>query len=288
MFNRGWSKRWRSVPHQTKWHRDRGDQEPTRRFGAGSARPDLRLSRRPEPTSTTISRSGLACRPDRDMLSATNNTPHRCGRSTSLIDKPGLPDTRVQIHVICRLIWKMPSHSEPFPERKQLLVSSYVAGKHAISLWPTDSLELAGVPEADRPTLTPFLLKGGEPTSAILVCPGGGYQLKADHEGDPIARESSRPDALVVCYGVISLQVLVHLGSMENLLGPDASDDLVEELSADVQVTSDIRDAVGLQLAYGGRRAHQGSVAVCGGNLRHENLHDEPKHDSTTARLTSR
>lgn len=41
-----------------------------------------------------------------------------------------------------------------------------------------------------------------------------------------------------MCYGVISLQVLAHLGSMENLLGPDASDDLVEELSADVQVTS--------------------------------------------------
>ncbi len=92
---------------------------------------------------------------------------------------------------------------------------------------------------------------------------------------DPIERESSRPDALVVCYGVISLRVLAHRGSMENLLGPDASDDLVEELSADVQVTSDIRDAVGLQLAYGGRRAHQGTVAVCGGNLRHENLHDE-------------
>jgi len=192
------------------------------------------------------------------------------------------------------------------------MVSSFVLGQNAIPLCPADSPELAKVPIADRPTLTPFLLSGDEPTSVIMVCPGGGYHMKADHEGnpiarwlntlgisavvvdyrvaphshpaplhdaqqairmvqsqasqwairpdkvgmlgfsagghltatagtlwdrgnagaeDPIARESSRPDALVVCYGVISLQVMAHRGSdsthVDRALSPVSSTRIV-------------------------------------------------------------
>ena len=38
------------------------------------------------------------------------------------------------------------------------------------------------------PTLTPYLLKGGETRPAIIVCPGGSFQFRAPGEGDPIAR----------------------------------------------------------------------------------------------------
>ncbi len=200
------------------------------------------------------------------------------------------------------------------------MVSSYVPGKNAIPLWPDGSPELTGVPDADIPTLTPFLLVADEPTAVIVVCPGGGYHIKADHEGDPIAhwlnmlgisavvvdyrvaphlhpapfhdaqrairmvranashwgvradkvgilgfsagghlaatvgthwdlgnssaddpiaRESSRPDVIVDCYGVISMQEIAHTGSMENLLGSAPASELLCDLSADLNVTSE-------------------------------------------------
>lgn len=38
-----------------------------------------------------------------------------------------------------------------------------------------------------EPTLTPFLLNDGQEHGAVIVCPGGAYVMKADHEGAPIA-----------------------------------------------------------------------------------------------------
>ena len=37
------------------------------------------------------------------------------------------------------------------------------------------------------PSLTPYLLPGAAVRGAVIVCPGGGYVMKADHEGAPIA-----------------------------------------------------------------------------------------------------
>jgi acetyl esterase/lipase len=46
-----------------------------------------------------------------------------------------------------------------------------------------------GTEAADIPTLTPFIPARGIATgAAIVVCPGGGYQHLADHEGAPIAQ----------------------------------------------------------------------------------------------------
>lgn len=53
---------------------------------------------------------------------------------------------------------------------------------------------------------------------------------------DPIARQSSRPDALVLCYPVISFGEWAHAGSIANLLGPDAAADDRIALSADQNV----------------------------------------------------
>jgi acetyl esterase/lipase len=57
---------------------------------------------------------------------------------------------------------------------------------------------------------------------------------------DPIARESSRPDFLILCYPVISFTApTAHQGSKKNLLGDNPDPKLVESMSSELQVTSD-------------------------------------------------
>ena len=56
-----------------------------------------------------------------------------------------------------------------------------------LTLWPTGAPELANTTPADIPMLTPYLPESGSPTAAIVVCPGGGYQMRAEHEGEPVA-----------------------------------------------------------------------------------------------------
>lgn len=62
-----------------------------------------------------------------------------------------------------------------------------------IPLWPDippHEPRGEGPPEraAERPTLTPFLVPGADPRPLVVVCPGGGYGTRAEHEGTPIAR----------------------------------------------------------------------------------------------------
>ncbi|MCG3198291.1 MAG: hypothetical protein GHCLOJNM_02788 [bacterium] len=54
---------------------------------------------------------------------------------------------------------------------------------------------------------------------------------------DPIERAGSRPDLLILCYPVISMGDLGHKGSRKNLLGENPSEELVELLSNEKQVT---------------------------------------------------
>jgi acetyl esterase/lipase len=55
---------------------------------------------------------------------------------------------------------------------------------------------------------------------------------------DPIERVSSRPDFLILCYPVISLEApTTHRGSLENLLGKMPDPKLVHNLSNETQVT---------------------------------------------------
>lgn len=56
---------------------------------------------------------------------------------------------------------------------------------------------------------------------------------------DRIERESSRPDFLILAYPVITLKPpYAHMGSRKNLLGESPSDELVEQLSTEMRVTS--------------------------------------------------
>jgi acetyl esterase/lipase len=57
-------------------------------------------------------------------------------------------------------------------------------------LWPSGAPGALGTEPTDQPSLTPFVLpKGSGAGSAIVVCPGGGYQnLSMDKEGYAIAK----------------------------------------------------------------------------------------------------
>lgn len=58
---------------------------------------------------------------------------------------------------------------------------------------------------------------------------------------DPIERESSRPDAAILCYPVISfVDKGRHNGSWNFLLGPDADDAARRSLSAELNVTEEV------------------------------------------------
>lgn len=77
---------------------------------------------------------------------------------------------------------------------------------------------------------------GGHLASTVgtHVVPG-----KPDAE-DPIARVSSRPDFMILCYPVIAFdEPYTHKGSQYNLLGKDASAELVQQFSSEKQVTAD-------------------------------------------------
>lgn len=56
---------------------------------------------------------------------------------------------------------------------------------------------------------------------------------------DPTERVSCRPDAVILCYAVVSLVEKMHQGSMHNLLGDAPTDELRRELSAELQVNAE-------------------------------------------------
>jgi acetyl esterase/lipase len=56
---------------------------------------------------------------------------------------------------------------------------------------------------------------------------------------DPVERESSRPDLVVLCYPVITMGEFTHAGSRNQLLGPNPAPELLQNLSAELQVTKD-------------------------------------------------
>lgn len=56
-----------------------------------------------------------------------------------------------------------------------------------VYLWPGQAPGALGEGPEDRPRLTPYLLEGPGPHACVIVCPGGGYQTRAQHERDPIS-----------------------------------------------------------------------------------------------------
>ncbi|WP_151734303.1 alpha/beta hydrolase ['Paenibacillus yunnanensis' Narsing Rao et al. 2020] len=58
--------------------------------------------------------------------------------------------------------------------------------KEWIELWPDAVPGALGSSDEDRPAVMPYLLPGDR-NAAVIVCPGGGYGMQADHEGVPVA-----------------------------------------------------------------------------------------------------
>jgi acetyl esterase/lipase len=189
-----------------------------------------------------------------------------------------------------------------------------------IELWPGASMESIGDENQGCPSLTLYPVTGKDMSSAVIVCPGGGYHRRADHEGEPVAkwlnglgisafvlnyrvsphqhpiplqdaqrairtvrhhakewridpnrigilgfsagghlassagtlydngdeqsldpidRQSSRPDLMILCYPVITFGEHGHEGSKLNLLGETPEDALVTLLSTEKQITAD-------------------------------------------------
>lgn len=85
----------------------------------------------------------------------------------------------------------------------------------------------------------------GQPLGVLGFSAGGHLAATAGVFGDdgeaqsadPVAHSSSRPDALVLCYPVVSFSRARHQGSIENLLGPDATDEQIVALSLETLVT---------------------------------------------------
>ncbi len=53
-------------------------------------------------------------------------------------------------------------------------------------LWP-DGAPFFTSEQEYSPTITPYLVNRKEEHGAIIICPGGGYQHRAHHEGEPVA-----------------------------------------------------------------------------------------------------
>lgn len=56
-----------------------------------------------------------------------------------------------------------------------------------IFLWPEGAPYAAGDSDEDCPAITPYLVEGDN-RPAVIICPGGGYGMRANHEGEPIAQ----------------------------------------------------------------------------------------------------
>jgi acetyl esterase/lipase len=68
-----------------------------------------------------------------------------------------------------------------------MLVTAFAA--EPIPLWSGKTPDALGEAPKDIPTLTPYLPeKPGAARAAIVVCPGGGYGMLADHEGSHYAK----------------------------------------------------------------------------------------------------
>lgn len=69
-----------------------------------------------------------------------------------------------------------------------------------------------------------------------LACCAATIQEDALPPGDAIDRLSSRPDALIACYPVVSFGKLGHTGSKKRLLGEPPDERLIEQLSLENRV----------------------------------------------------
>lgn len=71
------------------------------------------------------------------------------------------------------------------------------------------------------------------------------YDAGDPDAADPLERLSSRPDAFIPCYAVVSFGAFTHRGSRESLLGQENADnwELVRKFSNELHITPDTPEA---------------------------------------------
>ena len=78
----------------------------------------------------------------------------------------------------------------------------------------------------------------GTSSGGHLAAMLGTHKEDVSSIGDSLDKESFRPDFLILISPVIDLGKYAHVGSRENLLGPNPSKDLIDKYSLYLQVTS--------------------------------------------------
>lgn len=83
-------------------------------------------------------------------------------------------------------------------------------------LWSNTKLEN----NVDVPTLTPYLVEHSVSRGAIIICPGGSYQRRANHEGEPVAKwlNSLGISAFVLNYRVAPYKHPVPLADVQRAI----------------------------------------------------------------------
>jgi len=82
-----------------------------------------------------------------------------------------------------------------------------------------------------------IVLLGFSAGGHLATMVGTRFDLGNPAAEDPVERVSSRPDALVLCYPVVSFGAYAHRGSVNNLLGEEYDPALVNELSGEKNVS---------------------------------------------------
>src|SRR4051812_7247038 len=68
------------------------------------------------------------------------------------------------------------------------VASACAQPQNPIPLWPGEVPGALGTEEKDRPTLTPYPVETNATGASIMICPGGGYGMLAEHEGRDYAQ----------------------------------------------------------------------------------------------------
>ncbi|MFS0880407.1 alpha/beta hydrolase [Bacillus sp. 7586-K] len=87
-------------------------------------------------------------------------------------------------------------------------------------LWPDNVPYNQGENGEEEPIITAYLLEKQEKHGAIIVCPGGGYARRADHEGEPVAKWLNRLgiSAFVLNYRVAPYKHPVPLHDLQRAI----------------------------------------------------------------------
>jgi acetyl esterase/lipase len=89
-----------------------------------------------------------------------------------------------------------------------------------IPLWTQKEMSNIGEANQGCPSMTLYPVSSGKPAPVIVVCPGGGYERRASHEGEPIARwlNGIGIAAVVLNYRVTPYKHPVPLGDAQRAI----------------------------------------------------------------------